>query len=52
MSILVFAENTDGNFKKSTLEAVAYAAEVAKNNSTTCVALAVGKLDDCVQEDK
>jgi len=46
MSILVFAENTDGNFKKSTLEAVAYAAEVAKKNTTTCVAVSIGNVDD------
>jgi electron transfer flavoprotein alpha subunit len=46
MSILVFAENTDGVFKKSTLEAVAYAAEVAKNMSTTCVAVSIGNVDE------
>ena len=46
MSILVFAENTDGVFKKSTLEAVAYAAEVAKNMSTTCVAVSIGNIDE------
>jgi len=51
MSILVFAENTDGNFKKSTLEAVAYAAEVAKNNSTTCVAVSIGNVDDTKAEE-
>lgn len=46
MSILVFAENTDGNFKKSTLEAIAYAAEVAKRSATTCVAVSIGNVDD------
>ena len=46
MSILVFAENTEGNFKKSTLEAVAYAAEVAKKTSTTCVAVSIGNVDE------
>ncbi len=46
MSIIVFAESTDGNFKKSTLEAVAYAAEVAKNTSTNCVAVSIGNVDD------
>ena len=45
MSILVFAENTDGVFKKSTFEAVAYASEVAKKSSTTCVAVSIGNVD-------
>lgn len=48
MSIIVFAENTNGDFKKSTLEAVAYAAEIAKNMATTCVAVSIGNVDDAM----
>ncbi len=44
--VLVFAENSDGNFKKSTLEAVSYAAEVAKSNGSTVVAVSIGKVED------
>jgi electron transfer flavoprotein alpha subunit len=46
MSVLVFAESTEGTFKKSTFEAVSYAAELAKNNSVACVALSIGIADD------
>lgn len=46
MSVLVFAENVDGSFKKSTFEAVAYAAEIAAKSSTTCVAVSIGNVDD------
>lgn len=46
MSILVFTENIDGNFKKAAFEAVAYAAEIAKKSSTTCIAVSIGNVDD------
>lgn len=46
MSVLVFAESIDGNFKKSTFEAVTYAASVAKNTNQPCVAVTVGNLDE------
>ncbi|MBC7382520.1 MAG: electron transfer flavoprotein subunit alpha/FixB family protein [Bacteroidia bacterium] len=46
MNILVFAENTDGNFKKSTFEAVSYAAQIAKQNNGTCTAVSVGNIAD------
>lgn len=46
MSVLVFAENWEGKFKKSTFEAVSYAAEVAKMIGTTVTAVAIGNLTD------
>ena len=44
--IIVYAESIDGNFKKSTLEAVSYAADVAKLTNTGCVAVSIGDIDD------
>jgi electron transfer flavoprotein alpha subunit len=46
MSILVFAENIDGVFKKSTFEAVSYGSEIAKATSSPCVAVSIGNVDD------
>jgi len=51
MSIIVFAENTEGNFKKSTYEAVAYAAHIAKSFSTTCTAVSIGNSDNSKLEE-
>ncbi len=45
MSVLVFAESTNGKFKKSTLEAVCYGKQVATLLGTDCIALADGALD-------
>lgn len=42
MSILVFAENWDGKFKKSTFEAIAYAYEISKMSGTTVTAVCIG----------
>jgi len=44
--ILVYAENSDGQFKKSTLEAVSYAAGFANQTGTTCTALSIGDVDE------
>jgi electron transfer flavoprotein alpha subunit len=44
--ILVYAESIDGNFKKSTFEAVSYAAGISQSNGTTCVAVSIGNVDD------
>lgn len=44
--ILVYAESIDGNFKKSTLEAVSYAAGVAQNTGVSCVAVSIGNVED------
>lgn len=43
MSVLVFIEIADGVVKKSSLEAAAYASEVAKKLNTDVIALATGK---------
>src|ERR1022692_172553 len=46
MSVLVFAENWEGKFKKSTFEAVSYAHAIAKQLSTDTVALSIGSVND------
>lgn len=45
MSVLIFVEIDNGAVKKSSLEAVAYGAEVAKLTGTTATVLALGKAD-------
>ncbi|WP_448700198.1 electron transfer flavoprotein subunit alpha/FixB family protein [Mucilaginibacter sp. AW1-3] len=45
MSVLIYAENADGKFKKSIFEAVSYAKAIAAQNSTTVVALSIGNVD-------
>lgn len=42
MSVLVFVEGVDGELKKSSLEAVSYAAELAKMKSTDAIAVVIG----------
>lgn len=44
--ILVYAESIDGSFKKSTYEAVSYAAGVAQTTGVSCVAVSIGNVDD------
>lgn len=46
MSVLVFAENWDGKFKKGTFEAVTYAHETAKKLGTSTTAVTIGNLTD------
>jgi electron transfer flavoprotein alpha subunit len=46
MSIVVFAESIDGNFKKSTYEAVAYGSKLAQQTGTNCVAVSIGNVDE------
>jgi Electron transfer flavoprotein, alpha subunit len=46
MSVLVYAENWDGKFKKLTFELVSYAAAVAKMTGTSVTALSIGKVDE------
>lgn len=46
MAVLVFAENWDGKFKKSTFELVSYAAGVADMLNTQVVALAIGQVSE------
>jgi electron transfer flavoprotein alpha subunit len=42
MSVLVFAENADGKFKKSIFEVVSYAKAVAVQNNTNLIAISIG----------
>ena len=44
MSVLIYAENADGQFKKSIFEAVSYAKAIAAQNNTTVVALSIGNV--------
>jgi electron transfer flavoprotein alpha subunit len=45
MSVLVFAENWDGKFKKSSCELVSYASQVAGMMNTTTIVLSLGKVE-------
>ncbi len=45
MSVLIYAENTGGKFKKSTYEVVSYANYIAKELNTNLVALSIGNVD-------
>lgn len=42
MSVLIYAENAGGKFKKATFEAVSYARVIADQNNTTLTALSIG----------
>ncbi|TSD66886.1 electron transfer flavoprotein subunit alpha/FixB family protein [Inquilinus sp. KBS0705] len=42
MSVLIYAENAGGKFKKSTFEAVSYAKAIADQNNTTLTAISIG----------
>lgn len=44
MSVIVLVEHTEGTIKKKSLEAVQYAAEIAKKLGTTATAVAAGKI--------
>jgi electron transfer flavoprotein alpha subunit len=45
MSVLIYAENADGKFKKSIFEAVSYAKAIADQNNTNLVAISIGNVD-------
>lgn len=45
MSVLVYVENIQGKFKKSTYEAVSYAAEIASMMGSSLTALSIGNVD-------
>lgn len=50
MSVLVFAENWDGKFKKGTFEAVTYAHETAKKSGVSTTAVTIGNIaEDAAQ---
>ncbi|HEY0246261.1 MAG TPA: electron transfer flavoprotein subunit alpha/FixB family protein [Mucilaginibacter sp.] len=42
MSVLIYAENADGKFKKSIFEAVSYARAIADQNNTHLTAVSIG----------
>lgn len=46
MSVLVFAENWDGRFKKATFEAITYANDVAQITGKPIIAVSVGIIQD------
>lgn len=46
MTVLVFAESTDGRFKKATLEAVTLGGQLAAANGGSCTALVLGASDE------
>ncbi len=46
MSILVFAENWDGKFKKQTFELISYANSLSKSTNSPVVAISIGKVED------
>ena len=46
MSVLIYAENRDGNFKKLTFELASYGAKVAEMLGTGLVAVSIGNVDD------
>src|SRR5688572_8997023 len=45
MSVLVYVENIEGKFKKSTFEVVSYANEVAKMMGASLTAISIGNVD-------
>jgi len=45
MSVLVYTENWDGKFKKSSFELVSYAAKIAEMLNTTSTALSIGNVE-------
>lgn len=48
MSVLIFADHSDGHFKKSTFEALTYGAELAKQLNVSAEALVLGSVSDDV----
>jgi electron transfer flavoprotein alpha subunit len=46
MSVIVFAENWDGKFKKSTHEAISYGNEIAKQVGGNVTAVVIGNVSD------
>ena len=45
MSVLIYAENADGKFKKSIFEAVSYARAIADQQNTTLTAISIGDVN-------
>jgi len=45
MSVLIYAENADGKFKKSIFETVSYARAIADQNKTDLIAVSIGDVN-------
>jgi len=54
MSVLVYVENWNGAFKKSSFEAVGYASAIAKTKGTDAIAICLGEVngDELAQPQK
>ena len=50
MSVLIYAENTGGKFKKSTFEVISYANVIAKELKTNLVAISIGNVENAELE--
>jgi electron transfer flavoprotein alpha subunit len=46
MSVLVYIENTEGNFKKSAFEIISYGAAIAAGLNLPLIAISIGKVSD------
>ena len=46
MSVLVYTENWDGKFKKSSFELVSYAHSIAEKNGGSTIAISIGEVED------
>lgn len=46
MAVLIYTENFDGKFKKSTYELVSYGAEIAKQQGTDSIAVTIGNINE------
>ena len=46
MSVLVYTENWDGKFKKSSFELVSYAHSIAEQNGGSTIAISIGDVDN------
>ena len=51
MSVLVLVEHSNGTFKKKSLEAIQYAAHIAKELSTTVTAVATGNVGESAMQE-
>lgn len=45
MSVLIYAENAGGKFKKSVFEAITYARDIANQNNTPLIAVSIGDVN-------
>ncbi len=46
MAVLIYTENFDGKFKKSSYELVSYGVEIAKQEGTEAIAVTIGNVDE------